>query len=65
MCKYIKVVTLLFMMMTASDSYASVVESSKYSQNETSEVWQEVSSNISELNALMHHCSNPVEENGV
>ncbi|MBQ8784888.1 MAG: hypothetical protein IJZ59_02470 [Alphaproteobacteria bacterium] len=65
MCKCIKVVTLLFMMMTASDSYASVVESSKYSQNETSEVWQEVSSNISELNALMHHCSNPVEENGV
>ena len=65
MYKCIRSAILLSVMIVTSNAFTSVVEASINSKNETSEVWQEVSTNISELNALMHHCSNPIEENGV
>lgn len=43
---------------------ASVVRSTK-SYEPSNDVWSEVSQNLSDLNALMSHCSNPVENNGV
>lgn len=51
--------------LTAIAADASVVKKNNFSRDDNSEVWSEVSQNISSLNALMHHCSNPVEENGV
>ncbi len=52
-------------LLTAFAADASVVKKDSFTRDDTSEVWSEVSRNISSLNALMHHCSNPVEENGV
>lgn len=52
-------------LLTAFAADASVVKKDSFARDDNSEVWSEVSRNISSLNALMHHCSNPVEENGV
>lgn len=51
--------------LTAFSADASVVRKNGLPRDDTSEVWSEVSRNITSLNALMNHCSNPVEENGV
>lgn len=57
------VFTALFL--TAFAAEASVVKKNNSTKDDSSEVWSEVSRNISDLNVLMHYCSNPVEENGV
>ena len=57
---------LLTVLLTATFSAnAAVVNSSVAYKDNNSDVWSEVSQNMSDLNALMNHCSNPMEENGV